>query len=240
MAMLLSQHPLFGAAWVQKLCAYVNSAACLDGDPELSRVVSAFRDAGYDWSTLVKTLLSSPLVTYAARTATSDKNGEVVAVSRRDHLCAALSNRLGLPDVCALDRNTKKQGAVPQIVTGLPSDGYGRGSIMPVLPNEATLFYRTGLENICAALAPQVIDVAAAKQVPGARAWSSTAPDAAIADFVSVLMALTIHDPRTAPATALLRGHFDAAVQQGAKASDALKSTFVTACLAPSAATIGL
>jgi hypothetical protein len=37
-----------------------------------------------------------------------------------------------------------------------------------------------------------------------------------------------------------LRSHFDAAVKQGASASDALKSTFVTACLAPSSVGIGM
>ena len=87
-------------------------------------------------------------------------------MSRRDHLCAALDNRLGLSDVCGLKATTKKQmtATVPQIVSGLPSDGYGRGSTIPVLPNQPSLFYRAATENICAAVAAQVIDVAAAKQ----------------------------------------------------------------------------
>jgi hypothetical protein len=39
----------------------------------------------------------------------------------------------------------------------------------------------------------------------------------------------------------LLKGHFTAAsAQPGATASDALRSTFVTACLAPSAVSIGI
>jgi len=132
------------------------------------------------------------------------------------------------------------QATVPQIVSGLPSDGYGRGSTAPVLPNRPTLFYRAGTENICGAVAGTVVDIATAKQVAGGRYWSSTAPDAAIADFVAVIMALAPSDPRAAQAGALLKAHFDAAVQQGASASDALKSTFVTACLAPSAISIGL
>ena len=109
-----------------------------------------------------------------------------------------------------------------------------------MLPNEPTLFYRAGLENICEAVAALVIDVRPRARPPGAKQWSSAQPDAAIADFVGIVMALTPSDPRAAPATALLAAHFAAAMQQGASASDALKSTFVTACLAPSAVSIGI
>jgi hypothetical protein len=242
MGQALGQHPLFAPAWVQKLCTYVNSAPCVENDPEFQRLVGVFQGSTLSWNALVAELVTSPIVTNASETQTAATNGEVVAVARRDHLCAALNNRLGLTDVCGLDAVTKKQAQmiVPQIAAGLPSDGYGRGATMPVLPNAPTLFYRAGTENICEAVAAQVIDVAAAKQVMGTRYWSSTAPDAAIADFVSTVMGLVASDPRAAPATSLLSGHFAAAMQQGATASDALKSTFVTACLAPSAVSIGL
>ena len=85
-----------------------------------------------------------------------------------------------------------------------------------------------------------MIDVAAAKQTVGTRYFSSAQPDAAIADFVATIMALVPSDPRAAPATTLLKSHFTSAMQQGASASDALKSTFVVACLSPSAVSIGL
>ena len=238
---VLAQHPLFGQAWAQKLCAYANSAPCAADDPEFQRIVAAFASSGYAWNTLVTELLSSPITTNAAATTTYAQNGEVVAVARRDHICAALNNRLGFTDVCGLDAANKKQkGAIPQIVSGLPSDGYGRGSTEPVLPNQPTLFYRAGLENLCSVLSGSVIDVSAAKQEPGVKVWSSADPDAAIADFVSILMALVPSDPRAAGAAALLKGHFTTAVQQGATASNALKSTFITACLAPSAISMGL
>ena len=137
---------------------------------------------------------------------------------------------------------TKKQlmATVPEIVSGLPSDGYGRGSTIPVLPNQPSLFYRAATENICAAVAAQVIDVAAGKQTDGGVTWSSKDPDAAIADFVSTVMALVPSDPRAAAATTLLQQHFAAAMQQGATATAALQSTFVAACLAPSAVAIGM
>jgi hypothetical protein len=109
-----------------------------------------------------------------------------------------------------------------------------------VLPNQPSLFFHAGTENICTNVAANVIDVAAAKQIAGVKYWSSAAPDAAIADFVATVMALVPSDPRAAPATSLLKDHFNAAVAQGASAPDALKSTFVVACQAPSALSIGM
>jgi hypothetical protein len=241
LATVLVQHPLFPEAWAQKLCYYVNSSACLSEDPEFRRVVDAFKSSGLSWNTLVSELLSSPIITNAAETKTATTRGEVVAVSRRDHLCAALDVRLGFTDVCGLKLLTKKQSLIPTIVSGLPSDGYGRGSTIPVLPNAPTLFYRAATENMCASIAAQVIDVPAAKRQPDVKQWSSTEPDAAMADFVSIVMGLVPSDPRSTSALGILKKHFDAASkQQGSTPADALKSTFVAACLAPSAVSIGL
>ncbi len=237
----LAQHPLFPSAWVQKLCYYANSAPCDGDDPEFQRVVKAFQ-AGYAWNDLIAELFSSPLVTHAALTQTADKAGVSIAVARRDHLCAALEQRLGLPDVCGLRPTTLKatRATVPEIAAGLPSDGYGRGAVAPVLPNEPTLFYRAGVENICASVAAQVIDPSAAAKLPSQKVWASSAPEAAVNDFVSTVMALTASDPRTAPARQLLLQHFHDAMQTGASASVALRSTFIVACTAPSSISIGL
>ncbi|MBV9947684.1 MAG: hypothetical protein JOZ69_12595 [Myxococcales bacterium] len=241
-ANILAAHPLFGAAWANKLCYYANSAACDADDPEFQRVVRVFASSGYSWDVLVRELLASPLTTHAAPTKTGVDVGEVVGVSRRDHLCAALNNRLGLTDVCGLDVQSKStlKTSVPTIVAGLPSDGYGRGAVAPVLPNLPTLFYRAGTENICEAVAALVIDVPASKQVPNVKQWSSAQPDQAVADFVALVMGITPSDARSGPAQTILMSHFTAAKQSGASASDALKSTFVAACLAPSAVSIGL
>jgi hypothetical protein len=241
----LAQHPLFAQAWAQKLCYYANSSACEPTDPEFQRVVGVFKSSGYSWSALVTELMASPLTTNATptatRTATGPGEGVVVAVSRRDHLCAALNNRLGFADLCGLDAIVADvQSTVPEIVAGLPSDGYGRGATAPVLPNSPTLFYRAGTENICEAAAALVIDVATAKQVPNVKQWSSAQPGPAISDFVQTLMALPPSDPRAAPAQQLLQAHFTAAMQTGATATAALQSTFVTACLAPSSIAMGM
>ena len=240
-AATLAAHPAVASAWAQKLCYWVDSAACDAQDPEFQRVVGVFQGANLSWNALVRALVTSPIVTNTVETRTTAQSGEVVAVTRRDHLCAALNNRLGLDDVCGLDVTVKRpQSVVPQIVGGLPSDGYGRGSPIPVLPNQPTLFYRAGLENICEAVASMVVDARPNANQPNAKRWSSAQPDAAIADFVATVMALTSSDPRAAPATQLLQQHFAQAEAQGASASDALKSTFVTACLAPSAIGIGM
>ena len=239
---VLAGHPLFAQAWVQKLCYYANSSACETDDPEFQRVVSVFQSTGYSWNAVVAELLASPLTTNAAATKTTSDNGVVVAVSRRDHLCAAWNGRLGFADVCGLDPMTKSTVGtmIPEIVPGLPSDGYGRGSTAPVLPNQPTLFYRAGTENLCEALAAMVIDVPAAKQIARVTQWSSALPDKAIGDFVSTLMALSPSDARSTQAQTILKAHFTAAQQSGASATDSLKSTFVAACLAPSSVSIGL
>jgi hypothetical protein len=245
LANTLSTHPLFAQAWVQKLCYYANSSPCVTSDPEFQRVVGVFQSSGYSWNALVKELLSSPLTTNASETLTTQTDGEVVAVSRRDHICAAWNARLGFTDVCGLDASLGRrpsQQTIPEIVSGLPSDGYGRGSVAPVLPNTPTLFFRAGTENICEGIAQQVIDPQGTqKQQAGpTTTWSSSQPNAAIGDFVSLVMGLAPSDARSQPAAALLSQHFQSAVQQGATASDALKSTFVAACLAPSAVSIGM
>ncbi len=231
LANILAAHPDFAAAWTQKLCTYANSAPCDETDPEFQRLARVFVESNFNWSTLTVELFSSPLVSYAQETQTADQ-GEVFPVARRDHLCAALGNRLGLTDVCGLDVNTKvipKLLPVQSIASVLPSDQYSRGSEAAVLANDPNLFFRTGMENICAALAGQLID-------NGTR-WSSANSPAAIDDFVHALMGVLA--PADAAPISILQGHQQSAIQAGLSTSDALKSTFVIACLSPSVVGIG-
>jgi len=230
----LAAHPDFAGAWVQKLCTWANSARCDETDGEFARIATIFAYSNYNWRTLEVTLLSSPLVTYLAPTRTVSQGGEVFPVSRRDHLCGALSNRLGITDACGLDVNT----VVPQdlrqvqfIARVLPSDSYSRGAEEPVLANDANLFFRTGMENMCAIFAARLIDAGS-----GTR-WSSASPDAAIADFVHTLMG--VGAGRDATLLSILGEHFQAAVAAGVSASDALRSTFVIACLSPGVVGMG-
>ena len=241
----LATHPLFAKAWAQKLCYYANSRKCDDSDPELARIIDVFETSNYAWNTLVRELLASPITTNAKITQTLSDEGEVLAVSRRDHWCAALNARLGFEDICGLRADLVEQGGktvanVRQIVSGLPSDGYGRGSIAPVLPNDPTLFSRAGTENICVSVADLVIDPTTKGKLPNAKAWLSTNSDAAIGEFVSLVMAIPPSDARSAAVTAALKQHYTSAMGTGATATDSLKSTFVVACTAPSAVSMGL
>lgn len=241
-AKVLAQHPAVAGAWAQKLCTYANSAPCVPSDPEFQRVVAAFSSSNFSWATLVRELMSSPLVTNLSPSTTNGTNGEVIAVTRRDHLCAALNGRLGLSDVCGLTLVLGKKvgvGAVPQIVSGMPSDGYGRGATEPVLPNQPTLFYRAALENICVQVAGLVIDSAVSASQPNAKHWVSTDPDTAISDFVSIVVGIVPADSRFTPVKTLLQTHFSEARKTQGK-SDSLKSTFVTACLSPTFIGVGM
>ena len=245
-AQLLATHPLVPGAWAQKLCYYANSAPCDPSDPVFQKIVTSFANT-FSWDGLVHDLLVSPITTNAQDDKTIEDNGEIISVARSDHLCAALNNRLGFVDLCGLDqtlrtgvRFTGPELVIQQIVNGLPSDGYGRGATLPVLPNQPTLFYRGGLENICEAVSQLTVDAPAIANQPGAKQWSSSQPDAAIADFVGIVMGLTATDPRASEVNAALQAHFTQATQTGANATNALQSTFVAACLSPSFIGIGM
>jgi hypothetical protein len=247
LATALATHPRFASAWAQKLCFFADSAACSIDDPEFLRVVDVFKTSNFNWKTLVRELLSSPLVTGASRTKTVDDRGVPVSVARRDHLCAALEQRLGVSDPCGisgLPGLTGAQNAVAVLVRGLPSDGYTRGAETPILPTDTSLFFRSGTENICRRIADQMVDVAAAPTATPPRLaskYQSTAYEAAIADFVTGLMGLPDGDPRAADAKQILTEHYQEALKvTGIKAKDALKSTFVLACTAPSTISVGL
>jgi hypothetical protein len=249
LANILATHPLFAQGWVQKLCYYANSQACDTTDPEFVRIVKDFQTNSYSWNGLVLDILSSPLTTNAKPTQTTSENGVTVAVSRRDHLCAALNFRLGFNDICGLLPTTVPVSpTIVQIVGGLPSDGYGRGAVAPVLPNMPSLFYRSGTENICEAVSQLIIDVQATKQIPNVMQWSSADYAQAITDFVGTVMALVPSDPLYSQAVSLLTAHYNTALTAVDPATnkadfsptDALRSTFVAACIAPSAVSVGL
>ncbi|MDB4946716.1 MAG: hypothetical protein JWP97_6250 [Labilithrix sp.] len=228
LARTIASHPRFPGAWVQKLCFYADSAACSEDDPEFVRIADAFKAGSFDFRALVRDLFSSPLVTGAARTKTFHDREVVVSVSRYDHLCRALTVRLGV-NACALDKG------VQVLANNLPRDGYARASEQPVLTSDVSMFYRTGTENLCRAVADQVVGTASQ-----AKKYSDASRDAALSDFVANVMALPSSDPRSAPALQILKEHYDAAVATGASPVDSLKSTFVLACTSPTAVSIGL
>jgi hypothetical protein len=233
---LISKHAMFATAWTQRLCTYATSAVCDESDPAFLRIVADFQESNFNWNLLVTELFASPIVTYLGETASSDTQGETFGITRQAHLCSLLSNRLGYPDICGLLPTTVlpngEMKTVQTIAAALPSDQYSRGAVAPVLANDPSLFFRTGLENICSNVAMQLIDNPA---YPGG--YSSSNSSAAIEAFASTLMGLT--SDRAAGPLAILQGHFAEAKEQGASASSALMSTFVLACLSPYVAGMG-
>lgn len=227
----LVAHPLYATAWAQKLCYYANSTACSEDDPEFLRVVQAFSGSNFDFHKLVVELFSSPLVTGQAATKTWGDVGETVSIARQDHLCAALTNRLGLAtSVCSgiADKTT-----ATAVANNIPLDGYLRGAEAPALSTASTPFFRGASEALCNYVAGLTVDKTNSR-------YSSTKAAAAITDFVANIMGITASDPVSATMTQLLSDHNAAAVAAGASATDALKSTFVTACLSPTSVAIGL
>lgn len=237
----IANHTKFKLAWTQKLCAWANSGPCLESDPELVRVAGVFASSNYDWNVLVRELFTSPLVTYAAPTQSTQGSGVPVAIARRAQLCATLGNRLGLADVCGLQtlqvgscatNCPPKGGTVASISTYLPSDGYSRGEVSALYVNHPDPFYRSSVEQICALVGDQVVDVAT-----GASLYSSANFGAAIADMVHNLMGLDAS--RDAPPIVILTDHYNAARATGKTPTVALKSTFMLACLSPWVVSVG-
>ena len=230
-ATALVSHPLYPIAWTQKLCYYANSSGCSEEDPEFVRVVKAFKDSKFDFHTLLLELFSSPLVTGQASTKTWRELGETVSIARQDHFCSALTNRLQLTtNLCVgiTDNPTKIS-----VTNNIPLDGYLRGAEAPALSTAQTPFYRGATESLCAYAAGLTVDK------PKSR-YDSTKKDTAITDFVENIMGLTAADPNHAAVLQLLKEHYDAAIAAKASPTDALKSTFITACLAPTSVAIGL
>jgi hypothetical protein len=236
----------FAISFAQKLCYFADSAACSQDDPEFRRVAKAFQDANFDFMTLIREMFSSPLVTDLASTKTFTDRNIDVSILRRDQLCASLSNRMGIPDLCALhvafpfssgfgaDQNTTvaAQRAAFQIAGSLPADGFSRGSEIPVTPATPTLFFRAASEMLCENVAAVVVDTTGSR-------YSSTALDTAIPDMVVTIMGYPPSDSHYASALQILQAHYAEALP-GNTATNALRSTFSLACQSPTSLAFGI
>jgi hypothetical protein len=237
LARAMAEHPLFASAWTQKLCQLANASPCDEGDPEFVRVAGAFRDSNHDWKTLVRELFSSPLVTYTARTKTADSQGVVLSIARRDNFCDRLGNRLGIKDLCnqlgesALPRVA---GQVRNLALGIPGSSYARADERPVTPHDPNVFFVSATEKICMAVAGQLVESGATAR------WRIAGKDAAIADFVQLLMGVPPSDPMSEPLSGILQRHHASAVAAKETPADALRSTFTLACSSPLAVSTGL
>ena len=144
----------FAAGITQKLCFYANSQACDPTDPVFRGIAFDFVTSNYNFPALIKELFSSTIVTGvpsapdagppAADDAGDDAGvppGEApISIARRDHFCAALSNRLGVTDICALavPIASQSQSATQTVAGSVPADGFSRGAQSPVTASEPT------------------------------------------------------------------------------------------------------
>jgi hypothetical protein len=233
--------PRFGISVVQQLCFYANSSPCSESDPEFRRVVGAFKNSTYNFGALMKEFFASPLVTGAVATGTYAAGQVPISITRRDHLCAALSNRLGKPDLCAqaIALPTSAQTSTARIASSVAADAFSRGAQSPVTPTEPTMFYRAATEMLCENIATQVVDASS-----GAVFTSADVPGA-INAMVETVMGYPPSHPLHAQAAQILMDH-DTAVAQAAsgsaatKATTGLRSAFALACESPRALGIGL
>ncbi len=223
---MLARHPRFAVAWAQKLCFYANAAPCQEDDPVFISAVTAFRDSNHDFTVLLKKLFSSPLVTLQARTKTFTTTSFTPPVARRELLCDSLSSRLKLVDVCGLHATapTSVQVALSRLALSLPGSSYSRGSEVPSLPVDSSLFYRLGVEQVCAKTAALVVD---APNSP----FQSANPSTAIDELLRIFLQLSPDSSRYVEARRVLEEHFaqDPSIPAGLR----LQSTFTLACLAP-------
>jgi hypothetical protein len=233
----MAQHPAFATSWVQKMCHLANASPCREDDPELKRVADVFRASGYDFKTLVRESFSSPLVTYAEKTKTADIDGPVAGIARQEQWCARLSNRLGVRDACNLRGASPLPAATAKTMrnlsAGIPGGSYVRADVTPVMPHDPNLFFSSGTEKVCALLAGQLVETATGR-------WNVAGKDAALEDFVQLLVGLPPSDERAPLVRAALVRHYEGAVAAKEKPEDALRSTFAVACSSAPAVSSGL
>jgi hypothetical protein len=245
----------FAVAMAQALCFYANSSACSVTDPEFRRVAKRFEETDFSFPTLVSELLSSPLVTGTEVTETTGETGGIVSIARRQHLCAALSHRLGVAAACALEvpRADGPQQATMDMAQAIVGDAFSRGSEQPVTPSKPTLFFRAATEMVCEDVAARFVDVEGS-------IYSSADVDGAIVDLVERIMGYPPSDAHFDAAVSILEAHYAEALENppgggfqgggqfgtptaglGASAeTNALRSTFALACQSPTALAIGL
>ena len=252
--------PLFALSVAQQLCFWGNSNACSPSDPAFRGVVADFVSNNYNFPSLVKELFSSPLMTGAAATATypADSSGDAtvpITIARQAHLCAALSNRMGVSDVCALQAAvpTSAQSTTLTIAGSVAADAFSRGSQTPVTPAYPDLFYRAATEELCENVAKLVVDVTGGPYTSSST--SCTDGDGLMTKFVEQVMGLNPSDSLHSGALMILENHcalaakvkttttgggFGGGTTSTSAQTNSVRSTFVLACESPSSLGIGL
>ncbi len=232
---IISEHPKFAPAWIQKLCFYANSGPCPEQSEEFEQVVQVFVNSGYDFREAMVALLSSPLVTgtQCIEGGTADLPG----IARQDHLCATLSSRTGYQDICGKQeiRNQDRaqlQRELDSVIGILPEDSTSRGSEEPIVLSDPNMFMSAAAEYGCERIATRLI-TADGRYQPGDDANT-------VRGWVSDVMGLPVEDERHEPIYQVLMDHLAEAKEAGTNDINSLRSTFMLACDAPTTAGVGL
>jgi hypothetical protein len=242
-AAALAGHADFAVAWARKICGLANALPCAESDPELVGAAEAFRKSGYDFKVLLRSVLSSPSVTYATETATSREAGMSVGSALRDDFCRRLENRVGIADACAADDRLDAPANIKNEIRGyaasVPGIVYGRGDVEPDMPTGSTQFSTAAAERLCERLAGRFFGTGGG--VTASPLFMPTQRAEAIDAFVHRLMGLSASDPRAGDIATVLGEHWDEVLAtKGNSPSLALQSTFVLSCTSPLVTGIGL
>lgn len=224
-ALQVASHPLFAAAWVQKLCYYANSQACDEEDPEFQRIVSSFKASNFDFKKLFVELLSSPLVTGASYTETFDSRQWLVSITRQNHLCRLLDEHLGYEDVC---------GEGSSFIGLIPEDEFSRGQAAPVQTSVTGSFHFAAADSLCNRLAFRLVGN------QEERPFKLSDVEASLALMVDGLMGLPEGHSRRAEWLSTLSAHYEEARELGANNGQAMRSAFTLACSSPEVMALGL
>ena len=234
----MAGHARFAPAWTEKLCTLVNATVCDPEDPEMIRVAQAFVDSNFDFRTLVRELMTSPLVTFDARTLSFETFGNPILPVTQDRFCRRMSLRLGIEDACNLDGVLAVSVAIGRriraLADGVPAISYGRTALLPFVTTAPDVFSVASTEGVCQLVAEQWYG-----DMDGAL-WSPEDREAALDHMVDAVIGIPPSDARAPGLRTLLNQHWDAAVGTGASEVDALQSTFITACASAPATSTAL
>ena len=223
---ILADHPRFAPAWVQKLCLYANSTRCDESDPAFIEISTAFREGGFNFKDLIVDLFSSPLVTHLHEPESLQGKDPIISITRREHLCAILTERTGVINICESNRARNIIGLIPR-------DDFSRGAVDPTQPSLPSAFHYAAVENLCEAVARLSV-TNSSERFPAGNT------ELTLPRIVSQLMGIPMDHERYEETLQVLTDHHQIALTAGLNQRDATRSVFTIACLSPDVMGIGL
>lgn len=231
----LAEHPRFARAWAEKLCLLANARDCDAEDPELHRIAEVFEQADFNFKVLLRELLSSPVVTYQARTRTWETRGATAGTALRGDFCRRLETRVGIVDACnrfdLLDAQPGARDQAKGAAGVLSSIGFSRGSVEPQQPVMPGLFTTAAAETLCETLGDGLRRTTT---------LDATRREEAIEILLTEVMGVWSASEKAPELRAVLNEHWDGALQRGEPDEVALGATFVLACTSPLTTGLGL